>query len=102
MEVVLRATRRVSTTYTSRKRLNEESVGLLLSGVSELVAVGTGKAEVLVPPAPQFSPIRPHRPLYLVEGFKEDKNSHQEPRTVTDYWRAQPMQAQGDCAISTL
>lgn len=78
---MLKATRRVSTTYTSRRRLNEESVGLLLSGVGELVAVDTGKAEVLVPPAPQFSPMRPHRPLYLVKGFKKDKKSHQGPRT---------------------
>lgn len=79
--MVLRATRRIFTTYASRKSLNEESVGLLLSGVGELVAVDAGKAEVLVPPAPQCSPMRPHRPLYLVKGFKEGKKSHRGPST---------------------
>ena len=42
-------------------------MGLLLSGEGELVAVGPGKAEVLVSSAAQFSP------KYLVKGFKEDK-----------------------------
>lgn len=94
MQVVLWATRRVSTTYSSRKRLNEESLGLLLGEVGELLAVGTGKAEVLVPPLPQFSPMRPHRPLYLVKGFKEDKEvSPGAKDRVTDYLRAQSMQA---------
>lgn len=80
MQVVLGATGRASTTYISRKRLNEGRLVLLLSGVGKLVAVGAGKADVLVPSAPPFSPMRPHGPLYLVKGFKEDKKSHQGPR----------------------
>lgn len=60
----------------SRKRLNKEIVGLLLSGVDELVARGTGKPEVLVLPVAQSSLMRPHRSLCLMKGFKKDKESH--------------------------
>lgn len=74
-------------------------MGLLLSGVGELVAVGTGKAEV---PVPRFLPVRPHRPLFNegVQGGHEVSPGAK--NRVTSYLRVQPVQAQGDCAISTL
>lgn len=51
-------------------------MGLLLRGVDELVASGTGKPEVLVPSVAQSSLMRPHRSLCLMKGFKKDKESH--------------------------
>ena len=56
-------------------------MGLLLSKVSELVPRGTGKPEVLGPPVPQSSLMRPHRYLCLMQGFKKDKESNQGTRT---------------------
>ena len=63
-------------------------MGLLLSKVSELVARGTGKPEVLVPPVPQSSLMRPHRYLCLMQGFKKDKESKSGDKDqVRDYLR---------------
>lgn len=65
---------------TGRRRLNKETAGLLMNEVCDLVAVGTDKAEVVMPPVPWSSPVRPHRPLYLVKVLKEEK-SQQGTRT---------------------
>lgn len=57
--------------------------GLFLSGMCELVAEGTGKAEVPVSLVPQSSLVRFHRPLFLIKEFKKDIEPHQVTRTIS-------------------
>lgn len=63
-------------------RVQGQRWGLLLSGMCELVAKGTGKPEVLVSLVPQSSLVRFHRPLFLMKEFKKDIEPHQGTRTM--------------------
>lgn len=63
-------------------RVQGQRWGLLLSGMCELVAKGTGKPEVLVSLVPRSSLMRFHRPLFLMKEFKKDIEPHQGTRTM--------------------
>lgn len=57
--------------------------GLFLTGMCELVAQGTGKAEVPLFLVPQSSPMRFHRALFLMKELKKDIEPHQGTKSMS-------------------